>query len=317
MPLVITTKFFSAVSDTMVQKSIQSKERILCDDAIIITDFEMGEMICQKCGKVLQEKISDTRKERSFSGEGDISHVGNGTSLCFSDMGLSTIIGRKNTDYVGRRLSLEMKQSMYRMRLWDSRSHSKSSSERNFRIALFEMYKLKEKLSLSDAIIERAAYIYRKAIKTQLVHGRSSRAILGACLYAACRDMDITRRMIEIANQLQEKPKIIAKYYRILFLNLKLAVSIQDTINTIIKIANNLKVSETTKREAIKIYDVLREKRLTAGKNPHAVAATVIYMAGIKTNSNLTQREVTKIAGITSVTIRNRLQDYRKYVKLA
>ena len=128
--------------------------------------------------------------------------------------------------------------------------------------------------------------------------------------------MDATRTMIDISNQLQEKPKLIAKSYRILFQNLKLTVSIPDTINTIIKIANNLQVSESIKREAIEIYDKLKEKELTAGKNPHAVAATVIYMAAIKTNSNLTQREITKISGITSVTIRNRLQDYRKYVKL-
>lgn len=300
----------------MVQKSIQNKERISCDDAIVITDYEMGEMICQKCGKVLQEKISDTRKGRSFSGEEDNTHVGNGTSLSLHDMGLSTIIGRTNADFVGRRLSSEMRQTVYRMRLLDSRSHTKSSSERNLRVALFEIYKLKEKLGLSNAIIERAAYIYRKAIKAQLVRGRSSRTILGACLYAACRDMDTTRTMIEIANQLQEKPKLIAKAYRILFRNLRLTVPIPDITNIIIKIANNLCTSETTKREAIKIYDMLKERKLTAGKNPHAVAATVMYMAGIKTNCNLTQHEITRVSGITSVTIRNRLQDYRKYVEL-
>jgi len=82
------------------------------------------------------------------------------------------------------------------------------------------------------------------------------------------------------------------------------------------KIANNLQISENTKREAIKIYDMLKGKKLTAGKNPHAVAATVIYLAGINTNANLTQREITKFSGITSVTIRNRLKDYRKYLKL-
>jgi transcription initiation factor TFIIB len=236
--------------------------------------------------------------------------------MTFHDMGLSTIIGKHNTDFVGRKLSFEMKQSVYRMRLWDSRSKTKSSSERNLRSALFEMYKLKEKLGLSDAIIERAAYVYRKARKAHLVSGRSIKSMVGACLYIACRDMDTSRTMIDISNQLQEKPKIIAKSYRMLFQNLKLTIPIPDTINTIIKIANNLQVSEKTKREAIKIYDMLKKKELTAGKNPHAVAATVIYMAGINTNCNLTQLEISKISGITSVTIRNRLQDYRKHVKL-
>ena len=289
-------------------------EILSCDESIVVTDYETSEMICQKCGKVLQEDVSDNRKERTFPGEKDNSQVGEGTSLAIHDRGLSTIIGRSNTDFVGRRLSSEMKQSMYRMRLLDSRSQTKSSSEKNLRVALYEMYKLRDKLGLSDAIIERAAYIYRKAAKAHLVRGRSIRSMVGACVYVACREMDKTRTIIDISNQLQEKPKLIAKSYRILFHNLKLTVPVPDVINCIIKIANNLEISENTTRKAIHIFDTLKERRLTAGKKPDAVAATVIYMAGIKRDVSLSQLKISKVSGITGVTIRNRYKDYMKYV---
>lgn len=296
----------------MVQKLITNKEILSCSESIIITDFETGEMICQNCGRILQENIADTRKEeRTFTQD---QHAP--TSLTMHDMGLSTIIGKYNRDFVGKPLGYEMKQSMNRMRMWDSRSQAKTSSEKNLRIALYEMVKLKEKLGLSDAVIDRAAYLYRKAAKAQLVRGRTVKSIVGACVYAACRDMETTRTIIDISNHLQEKRKLIAKAYRILFQNLRLAVSVTDPINCIIKFANNLQIPEITKREAIKIFDILKEKELTAGKNPNAVAATVIYMAGIKTNINLSQHEITRISGITSVTIRNRLQDYKKYIEL-
>ena len=126
----------------MVQKFSKYKKTLSCNEDIVITDFETGEIICQKCGKVLQDKISDTRKERSFSGEDRI-HTGARTSLAIHDMGLSTIIGKSNTDFVGRRLSFEMKQSMNRMRVWDSRSQTKSTSEKNLRAVLFEFIHLK------------------------------------------------------------------------------------------------------------------------------------------------------------------------------
>ena len=298
----------------MVQKLILTKgEILLCADSIVITDFETGEMICQSCGKILQENLTDARKEdRSFPQD---QHAP--TSLMMHDMGLSTIIGKFNRDSVGKPLGYEMKQSMKRMRLWDSRSQAKTSSERNLRIALYEMVKLKEKLGLSDTIIDRAAYLYRKAAKAQLVRGRTIKSIVGACVYAACRDMETTRTITDISNNLQEKRKTIAKAYRILFQNLRLAVSVTDPINCIIKFANNLQIPEITKREAIKIFDTLKEKELIAGKNPNAVAATVIYMAGIKTNISLSQHEITRISGITSVTVRNRLQDYKKYIELS
>ncbi len=297
----------------MVQKLIANKEVLSCSESIIITDFETGEIICQSCGRILQENITDARKEdRSFTQD---QHMP--TSLTMHDMGLSTIIGKYNRDFVGKPLGYEMKQSMKRMRLWDSRSQAKTSSEKNLRIALYEMVKLKEKIGLSDAIIDRAAYLYRKAAKAQLVRGRTVKSIVGACVYAACRDMETTRTIIDISNHLQEKRKLIARSYRILFQNLRLTVPVTDPINCIIKFANNLQIPEVTKREAIKIFDILKEKELTAGKNPNAVAATVIYMAGIKTNINLSQHEITRISGITSVTIRNRLQDYKNYIELS
>ena len=179
------------------------------------------------------------------------------------------------------------------------------------------MLKLKEKLGLSDAVIDRASYLYRKAAKAQLVRGRTVKSIVGACVYAACRDMETTRTIVDISNSLQEKRKVIAKAYRILFQNLKLVVPVIDPINCIIKFANNLQTSEITKREAIRIFDILKEKELTVGKNPHAVAATVLYMAGIKTNANITQNNIMQISGITCITIRNRMQDYEKHIELS
>ncbi|GKS66910.1 hypothetical protein YTPLAS73_04570 [Nitrosarchaeum sp.] len=126
-----------------------------------------------------------------------------------------------------------------------------------------------------------------------------------------------TRTIIDIANNLQEKHKVIVKACRILFQNLKLVVPVIDPVNCIIKFANNLQTSEITKREAIRIFDVLKEKELTVGKNPHAVADTVLHMAGIKTNANITQNNIMQISGITCITIRNRIQDYEKHMELS
>jgi len=298
----------------MVQKLIANKGEILsCSESIIITDYETGEMFCQSCGRILQEKITDVRKEEGSFTQNQ--HMP--TSLTMHDMGLSTIIGKSNHDFVGKPLGYEMKQSMKRMRVWDSQSQVKTTSERNLRSALYEMLKLKEKLALSDTVIERAAYFYRKAAKARLVRGRTIKSIVGACMYAACRDMDTTRTIIEIADHLQERRKLIAKSYRMLFQNLRLTISIPDPINSIIKFANNLQLSETTKREAIKIFDTLKEKELTAGKKPDAITASVIYMACIKTNVTLSQSEISRISGISGVTIRNRFDDFRKYVELS
>ena len=282
-----------------------------------ITDFETGEVICQNCGAVLQDKISYDRKDdNTFTNNTYPSHIDFRSTLRFHDMGLATIIGRFNHDSAGKPIDYGMRHSMKRIRMWDTRSQTKNSSERNLRIALFEMEKLKEKLCLSDAIMERSAYLYRKAARAQLIRGRSIKGIVGACVYIACREMDVTRTIMDISKTLQESRGSIAKNYRMLFQNLKLTVSVPDPIKGIIKIANNLELPENTKREAISIFDTLKEKKLVAGKKPDAVAATVVYMASIKTGLNLSQQKISKVSGITGVTIRNRYKEYIKYAKL-
>ncbi len=304
--------------EPIIQKLISNEREILsCIESIKITDFETGEVICQNCGKVLQDKISNDGKDNNaFTKSEYTSHFGSKSSLRFHDMGLATIIGKFNHDSTGKPVDYKMRPVMKRMRFWDARSHTKNSSERNLRIALSEMEKLKEKLCLSDAIIERSAYIYRKAARAQLIRGRSINGIVGACVYVACREMDVTRTIVDISNNLQESRNLIAKNYRILFQNLRLTVCIPDPIRCIIKIANNLDIPENTKREAIHIFDILKEKKLIAGKKPDSVAAAVIYMAGIKTGVNLSQQKISKVSGITVVTIRNRHKEYIKHVKL-
>ena len=302
----------------IVQKLISNKrESLSCSESILITDFETGEMICQNCGMVLQDKISQDRKDDDMYSDNTFTlHGGNRTSLRFQDMGLATIVGKFNRDSTGKSIDYKMKQTMRRMRLWDARSKAKNSSERNLRIALLEMEKLKGKLSLSDAIMERSAYIYRKAAKAQLVRGRSVKGVVGACVYVACREMDVTRTIMDISNHLPENRKTIAKNYKMLFQNLRLTVSVPDPIKCIVKIANNLGISENTKRVAVNIFDTLKEKKLIAGKKPDSVASTVIYMAGIKTGVNLSQPKISKVSGITVVTIKNRYKEYIKHVKL-
>ena len=304
--------------EPIFQKLISNEREILsCNESIKITDFETGEVICQNCGKVLQDKISNNREDNNtFSKSEYASHFGSQSSLRFHDMGLATIIGKLNQDSTGKPIDYKMRPTMKRMRFWDTRSHTKNSSEQNLRIALFAMGKLTEKLCLSDVVMERAAYIYRKAARAQLIRGRSINGMVGACVYLACREMDVTRTIVDISNNLQGNRSSLAKNYRILFQNLRLTVSIPDPIRCIIKIANNLDIPENTKREAIHIFDILKEKKLIAGKKPNSVAAAVIHMAGIKTGVNLSQQKISKASGITVVTIRNRCKEYIKHVEL-
>jgi transcription initiation factor TFIIB len=53
------------------------------------------------------------------------------------------------------------------------------------------------------------------------------------------------------------------------------------------------------------------ENEISAGKDPMGLAATVLYISCIKTGENITQKEISNVAGVTEVTLRNRFKDIK------
>ena len=286
-----------------------------CGDKKMVTDHDTGELFCGKCGLVVNEKITDTSAEwRSFSKDGgaDPTRTGAPTSLTMHDRGLSTIIGTVNKDATGKPLSASMKSSIERLRTWDSRSQAHSSEDRNLRQALNEMSKLKDKLALTDSVIEKASYIYRKALGKKLVRGRSIQGLVAACLYAACRDTETPRTLYDIANGMNVRKKDIARCYRLIFRELELKMPVVDPVKGISRIASVAKLSEKSKRNAVKILNQAKDIGLVAGKDPMGVAAASLYLACITTGEIKSQKEISIASGITEVTIRNRCVGLRK-----
>jgi transcription initiation factor TFIIB len=288
-----------------------------CNRSRIVTDDMTGEIACSSCGCVLLENTEDTKAERkNFSDGPDNTRTGPGLSLKMYDRGLSTIIGVQNKDSVGKPLSSSMAQTFGRLRKWDSRSQTKSSSDRSLRSALQELDKVQSKLGLTDTVIERASLFYRKASEKKLIRGRTVKGIAAACLYASCRDLDHARTLSEIAEHLEISRKDLARSYRSLFRELGLVVSITDPIKSINKIASKVGIKEKTIRKAVDILDAAHNAGIVAGKNPEIIAATAIYAACILTGENKSQHEISIAADTSTVSIRNRFLEFKNKLHL-
>ena len=280
----------------------------------MLTDNVTGERFCRKCGYVISETLQDSGPEwRSFSKEGgtDPTRTGSPTTLAMHDRGLATIISPMNRDSSGKPLTSAMKSTIERLRTWDSRSKVNASADRNLRQALSELSTLKDKLSLSDAVIEKASYIYRKALEKGLVRGRSISALIAASLYAACRDTETPRTLKDVADAGNIKKKDISRCYRILHKELDLKMPVVDPIQCIARIASKLGITEKTKRYAAKVLKVAQEHEESAGKDPMGLAAAALYMSCVRNGEAMTQRDIAEASNVTEVTIRNRYKGLR------
>lgn len=288
------------------------------DDQQLVTDLECGEIVCTKCGLVSPDRVAESRAEwRTFDSEkNERVRAGSPTSLAQHDMGLSTTIGKENIDSSGRHLDASVSTTINRLRTWDFRSKAQSSTHRSLIRAFTELGGLKSKLGLSDAIIEKTAYVYRKAQEKRLVRGRSTSSMLAAAIYASCREMGATRTLRDIAAGTEVKRKDISRSYRILVLELDIKVPLVDPLKCIAKIANQAGISEKTKRIAMKTMNELVEQEISAGKLPMGLAATVLYMSCLQNGEIKTQRDIAEAAGVTEVTVRNRFNDLKRRLQL-
>ena len=285
-----------------------------CGKRTLVEASDSGELTCSNCGYVASERSVDQGPEwRSFSedkGE-DRARAGSPTSITYRDMGLSTMIGRSDRDASGRSFDAPMRNTMVRLRKWDNRSPAFGSQEKNLGVAMQELGKMSDKLGLSQAVKERSAYIYRKALDRGLLRGRSIVGIAAASVYAACRDTETPRTLKDIASVNNLDKKSVARDYRILLREMDLSMPVADAARNVHRIASQVGLSEKVARRAIDVIRRTEEKEISAGKAPMGLAASALYLAGVLEGEVKTQKEIAQAAGVTEVTVRNRYKGLR------
>jgi transcription initiation factor TFIIB len=284
----------------------------MCKDNLrIITDTNSGETICSRCGMIVLDKTQNINQPewRAFSSaeHEDRSRTGIPMSLAIHDMGLACVIGKTNRNAGGKK----MDNAMQRLRILDSRAYIHGSSDIGLIHAFNILRILKDKLTLPYVVVEKAAYIYRKAHERKLSRGRLVTALVAASVHIACREMNTPRTLKDIAAASNIKRKQLAKAYRLLHIEFDIKVPLADQTKCIAKIANKSNLSEKTKRHAIRIMDEIRETQISAGKNPMALAATILYFSCLKTGENKSQVDIAEAAGVTEVTMRNRSRELK------
>jgi transcription initiation factor TFIIB len=273
-----------------------------CGDGQKVTDIESGELICTKCGYVIHERVGDEEQDWSVLAREPASKLRTSpTSLARSGMGLSTIIGRPDRS-AGSGLNAAMRSTFDRLRTWDFRI--KGQDERSLKRAFVDLDRLRGMLRLSDAIVEKAAYIYRRAQEQGLVRGRTMRAVMGAAIYIVQREMGISGTLDDIIRATNTKEKDLARAYRILIRELDLKVPMVDPVKCVSRVANKANISERTKRKAMNmIYDVVKSG-LAAGKDPMGLAASVLYVSCVNSGEVKSQAAIAGAAGVSEVTLR-------------
>jgi transcription initiation factor TFIIB len=290
-----------------------------CGSTDLMFDNERGELVCNNCGLVIEENVTDTGPEwRAFDADQRNSRARTGAPIKYTkpNRGLVTEIDLYNKDIRGVRIPSKRQAQLYRMRKWHKRASIASSSERNYLIALPELNRVASYLGLPDNIRESAALLYRKCVQNNLIRGRPIETVVQAVIYAACRSAGMPRTLDEISSISGLPKKEIGRAYRVISHELGLKIPLTDPISYVPRYVNALKLSGEAQEKSIELLKDAMKKGLVSGRSPTGVSAAAVYIAGALAGERRTQKEVADVAGVTEVTIRNRYRELKEQLNI-
>ncbi|XP_026691619.2 transcription initiation factor IIB-like isoform X2 [Ciona intestinalis] len=268
-------------------------------DAALVEDYRAGDMICPECGLVVGDRTIDVGSEwRTFSNDKDskdMSRVGDSQNPLLSGSDLSTIIERPSGPPGS---SNDNGFSQF------SNRKTMNNSDRVLIHAFREISSMADRISLPKNIVDRSNKLFKQVYESKSLRGRANDAISAACLYIACRQEGVPRTFKEICAISRISKKEIGRSFKLIVKNLETNVEVITSGDFMSRFCSNLNLPPYVQRGATHIARKAVEKDLVAGRSPISVAAAAIYMASQASKEKRSQKEISEIAGVAEVTIR-------------
>ena len=285
----------------------------------LVDDMQNGEIICSGCGMVVDEQVADYGPETVSSNLEDkmrLARATGQTTYSQHDLGISTTISISAKDFSGKSISYKVASQMHTLRKWQQRVRVSSPKERRLANVLTKMNDICDSISLPKNVLETASMIYRNMDGRVEVKGKSTVSIAAATVYMACKQCDVVRSLEEICKgicapkDVKSKTKLAARYYRIMVMEMgQVTAPVVSIDKYISKIANMTHTEVRVARLALEISEKAKNSSVIDGKDPNGIAAAYLYMSSVLLGQNILQKDVSAIAGVTEVTIRNRCKE--------
>ena len=189
-----------------------------------VTDGRNGEIVCQNCGLVFEERIiDDTYEKRTFNNE-------NG-----GNKGESRIGGpMKAGEGIGSNLIIYDRNGQARRARGGNATYNQTPIERNFE----EIEKILGNKDIKKSLIEDTKDIYNQVTKVLKMKGRNLKTMICAMYFIASRKANLSKSFKEIAKMFGIEEKRIKKaynYIKTVVVNSLSPEQLNDTINNYIR----------------------------------------------------------------------------------
>jgi transcription initiation factor TFIIB len=259
-------------------------------------DRASGEVVCGDCGLVTERLEDEGPEWRSFTEEERMRRERTGPAFTFW-IGPRTTMEPRSTDMNG--LKLKKLQD----KLYDGRR------------AIIAGFQIIEEISreknLSNAIVEKAKIILRRAADEGLIKGRPVRPVAAASLYASCKMLGYIIRLKEIAESYctdrKKGERELRRTYKLLRERLKLRIRPSNLYSHADLIMEILNLPFGIRKEVYEELEGLEsggQKWKIGGKNPRCISAAYVLRVCRRKEYPIRAKDVAMAAEISPAALR-------------
>ncbi len=276
-----------------------------CNGTNIVADSITGENVCTECG-VVYENLSDYAIRATFGKSSKTNMLQNFIS--------STTIQNKNIDCNGAAIPVEQVYQLNRLRKMDKFTGADGNFERNIKDASHMIGILRDRLSLTETIIDSAYNKYIKIVKAEMIKGRSIKAFVAASIYSACKDANVPRTLKEISDVINANSTLTRKCYTLLIEKLEIdnSSSVVESNVYLARAANKSGLSNKTLLKSIEIWSKIKDNPEIAGKKPTALSMAILYYASTLTGERITKTKMADACNMSKVTLNKRVEEIER-----
>ena len=279
-----------------------------CRGSHLTRDYVRGELVCESCGLVVRDALIDPGPEWSGIGEEAASKIRTGApaTVASHDKGLTTEIAPGLRDSRGKPLRAESRPQINRMRRLQKRMRYAQAGERSLAEALMELERMASLLGLPREFRNEAALLYRKAAGKGLVRGRTILGMASAAIYAACRLKDAPRTLEEVSSALGIRKRELTLSYKALGRGLGLKLPPPQAEDFLRRFASRLDLAPEVEATSLELVRAAGRAERFHSKGPAGTVAACIYLASLLAGQKVSQRKISRVAGVSEVTVRIR-----------
>ena len=286
-----------------------------CGSENLIHDYERAEVVCGRCGLVIDDIIPD-----GFYSSNECDNiekynkvVKDSTSFALHNKGLGTNIDNENKDSQGQKIPSKNRNQLYRLRKWEMKTKVSGSQERNLSKALNEIDKYGSIMGISKDMKEDSSIIYRAALDIGLVKGRSINKTVAACLFITCRRFKAPRTIEEIAEITGISKKELGRSYRNLCHELDIKLPLASPSDFVPRFASKLGLSDEIQAKAIEIIEKSRKNGGSQG-NPKTIAVAALYVVSNSFGEKITGDNIKDVTGVCGPTLKKRGEELDQFL---